>query len=134
MNSRDKGKRGERLLAQVLTDAGFPARRGQQFAGGSDSPDVVCPDLDGWHIEAKFVESARIRDWLAQAEGDANGKPWFIAWKRNRGPWLAVLKLEDLLDALRETLPPQGDPQGGKESIQPPTPQRVNAPRHPFPE
>lgn len=122
MNSRDKGKRGERMLAQALTDAGFPARRGQQFAGGPDSPDVVCPDLADWHIEAKFVESARIRDWLAQAEGDANGKPWFIGWKRRRGPWLAVLKLEDLLALLREAPPAPTDPQ------------RVKAPTHRFPE
>lgn len=55
MNSRAKGQRGERELADFITAAGFPARRGQQFAGGPDSPDVVCPGLP-FHIEAKRTE------------------------------------------------------------------------------
>jgi len=107
MNSKRKGSRGERLLAQVLTEAGFPARRGQQFKGGKDSPDIVCPTLARWHWESKFAEQLRFRDWLAQAEGDCGGKPWIIAWKRRFGPWLAVMKLDDLLDLLRDRLPPQ---------------------------
>ncbi len=107
MNSKRKGSRGERMLASVLTDAGFPARRGQQFKGGCNSPDVVCPALNRWHWESKFVEQLRFRDWLAQAEGDCGGKPWIIAWKRRFGPWLAVMKLDDLLDLIRDHLPPQ---------------------------
>ena len=94
------------MLAAVLTDAGFPARRGQQFHGGTDSPDIICPLLNVWHWESKLVETARIRDWLAQVEADSAGKPWVIAWKRRHGPWLAVVKLDALLDVIRETLPP----------------------------
>jgi hypothetical protein len=45
MNSRNKGKRGELEAAHMLTHEGFPARRGQQFSGGTDSPDVVCESL-----------------------------------------------------------------------------------------
>lgn len=94
------------MLAAVLTDAGFPARRGQQFKGGEQSPDVICPTLARWHWESKFAEQLRFRDWLAQAEGDCGGKPWIIAWKRRFGPWLAVMKLDDLLDLIRDRLPP----------------------------
>ena len=65
--SRQKGKRGERMLAAVLTEAGFPSWRGQQFHGGSDAPDIICPQLSRWQWEAKFVESARFRDWLCAA-------------------------------------------------------------------
>jgi Holliday junction resolvase len=53
LNSNQKGKRGEREAAAFLTDEGFPARRGQQFAGGTDSPDVVCESLSGLHFEVK---------------------------------------------------------------------------------
>ena len=35
MNSRNKGKRGEREFAALLREHGFDARRGQQFAGGA---------------------------------------------------------------------------------------------------
>jgi hypothetical protein len=38
MNSRNKGKRGELEAAKFLASEGFPARRGQQFSGGADSP------------------------------------------------------------------------------------------------
>ena len=49
INSRAKGARYERELARYFEENGFPARRGQQFAGGSDSPDVVCDEFP-FHI------------------------------------------------------------------------------------
>mgnify|MGYP007029125919 FL=1 len=54
INSRSKGARYERELSKYLSENGFPARRGQQFAGGSDSPDVVSDEFP-FHIEAKHV-------------------------------------------------------------------------------
>ena len=40
MNSREKGKRGERRWRDVLREAGFlKAYRGAQYHGGADSPD-----------------------------------------------------------------------------------------------
>lgn len=56
-NSRAKGCRGERELAKYLRDdLGFgEARRGQQFKGTPDSPDVICPALPGVLIECKRV-------------------------------------------------------------------------------
>ena len=41
MNSRTKGKRGELELAKALRLYGYDARRGQQYHGGADSPDVI---------------------------------------------------------------------------------------------
>jgi hypothetical protein len=43
MNSSQKGKRGERAWRDELIAHGYSARRGQQFSGTPDSPDVVCP-------------------------------------------------------------------------------------------
>ena len=46
MNSREKGKRGERLWRDQLKLAGYPnSRRGQQFSGDESAPDVICEDL-----------------------------------------------------------------------------------------
>lgn len=45
INSRQKGKRGERLWRDQLREQGFTARRGQQYAGGIESPDVICEEL-----------------------------------------------------------------------------------------
>lgn len=98
--SGPKGKRGERELAHYLTDHGHPARRGQQYAGGSDSPDVVCPSLPA-HWECKRVERLSLYESVDQAVADAGqGKVPVVAHKRNRKPWLAILKLSDLITLL----------------------------------
>lgn len=51
MNSREKGKRGERELAGELRRHGYDARRGQQYCGANGDADVV--GLPGLHIECK---------------------------------------------------------------------------------
>ena len=103
MNSRDKGKRGELELAHWLTDHGYPAHRGQQFSGGNDSPDVVCPALP-FHIECKRVEAGNPYDWLAQATRDAKGtdKTPVVFHRRNEREWVVVLTAEDLLKLIKK--------------------------------
>lgn len=97
INSRSKGAAGEVELAHFLSDRGYPARRGQQFSGGSESPDVVCPDLVGWHVEAKRVEAGNPYVWLAQAIKDAGSKTPVVMHRRNGKEWVAILRLEDFL-------------------------------------
>lgn len=106
MNPRQKGAAGEREFRDQLRNAGYmSARRGQQFAGGSDSPDVVCEELSGIHWEVKRVESLNIHNAIAQAIRDAGTKKTpIVAHRRNRGEWLATLKLEDLFKLLRDGL------------------------------
>jgi Holliday junction resolvase len=103
INSRAKGKAGELELAAFLRDRGLVARRGQQFKGGSDSPDVVCDDLAHMHIECKRVEAGNPYKWLAQARRDAAGKLPVVAHRRSRHEWLAILSLNDLLELLGHT-------------------------------
>ena len=100
MNSRNKGKAGELELAKFLRDHGIGARRGQQFSGGTDSPDVVT-DLTNVHFECKRVEAGNVHNWMEQAKRDAGG--WrlpIVAHRKNRTEWLATLRLEDLLTLL----------------------------------
>jgi len=95
--SRTKGAVGERELAQFLRDHGCVARRGRQFQGSDDSPDVVC-DLPGFHFECKRVESGNPYKWLAQATNDAGLKVPVVAHRRNKGHWIAILSLSDFLN------------------------------------
>ena len=97
MNSRDKGQRGEREIAGILRDRGYvDARRGQQFAGGGDSPDVL--GLPGYHLEIKWVNKAPVYHGIDQAIGDAKaGAVPVVFRKQDRKPWLAILRLEDFL-------------------------------------
>jgi Holliday junction resolvase len=107
MNSRTKGKVGEREFAHVLSDNGFPARRGQQFCGGPASPDVICAALPWLHVEVKRVEALNLTDACAQAEGDCGGKPWIVAHRRNHAPWLITMHAETFFQFLRGALPPE---------------------------
>lgn len=101
INSRAKGAAGEREFAQVLKAAGWEARRGQQFAGGGDSPDVVT-DVPGVHFEVKRVDGGFAPyKWMKQAARDAAGKKTpVVAHRKNREDWLVILRVEDFLDLM----------------------------------
>ena len=97
MNSRQKGARGERdardALKKVLQ---CEARRGQQFSGGKDSPDVVH-DIHGVHIEVKRVETFNAYKAMEQAIRDAgDGNIPVVMHRRNGEEWLLVCRFVDL--------------------------------------
>jgi Holliday junction resolvase len=97
INSRQKGARGEREWAQWLRDnLGIEARRGQQFAGGTDSPDVI--GLEGTHCEVKRVEKLNISKAMEQAERDCgdNNLP-YVAHRKNGEEWLITIRARDFL-------------------------------------
>lgn len=92
INSRRKGKEGELELAALLRFHGYDARRGQQFAGGKDSPDVICDPLKDFHFEVKRKQTTDIYGWLAQASRDANGKKIpVVMHRKDRKDWVAIL-------------------------------------------
>lgn len=96
INSRQKGARGEREFAEQLRQAGHEARRGQQFSGSPDSPDVVS-NLP-FHFEVKRTESLSLYTAMEQAMRDcAPGKKPVVAHKRNGKQWLVAMNLTDFL-------------------------------------
>ena len=105
MNSRRKGKVGELEFAALVREHGFDARRGVQFTGGADSPDVVSEALRFLHIEVKRTQALNLSDACAQAESDCGGKPWIVAHRRNHAPWLITMTAEVFFQFLRGTLP-----------------------------
>lgn len=105
MNSRTKGKVGEREAAQALRELGFAnSRRGVQFHGGPDSPDVV--GIPGVHIEVKRVERLNIDAAMAQARRDAgvDSVP-VVMHRRNRGAWMVTVDLERLKQLASAVMP-----------------------------
>ena len=124
MNSRRKGAVGEREFAALLREHGFDARRGQQFSGSPDSPDVVSDALAWLHVEVKRVQNLNLADACAQAERDCgpvapagHKKPWVVAHRRNHAPWLITMTAETFFNFLRGVLPP-GDQQQPKQTEQ----------------
>jgi hypothetical protein len=98
VNSRQKGCRGELEFRDWLIERGHPARRGQQFAGGHESPDVVS-DLDKyWHIEVKRTERLLLYRAMDQAINDAlPGRIPVVFHRQNHKEWVAIVRADDLL-------------------------------------
>ena len=99
-NSRRKGAVGEREIAKYLREHGFnEARRGQQFKGGADSPDVV--GLTGFHIEVKRVERLDLNAAMEQSIRDSapNEKP-IVVHRRNNDYWKVTMRLDDFMEVI----------------------------------
>ena len=112
MNSREKGKRGERQWRDELRANGYGARRGQQFAGSAESPDVVCDSLPWFHFEVKAVERLNIEEAMDQARRDCELRigvgTWrvvlkvpILAHKRNFRRWLVTMEASTFFRLLR---------------------------------
>jgi len=98
MNSRQKGARGEREAAKALAETfGCDARRGCQFSGGKDSPDVAT-SITGVHIEVKRVERLNIHEAIDQAKRDAGSNIPCVMHRRNNTEWLLTVRLTDAKD------------------------------------
>lgn len=105
INSRDKGKRGERMWRDVCRANGFDkVRRTVQYCGNTgDASD--CIGLPNIHQEVKFVENLNVRKAYEQAYHDANksGNLPIVAWKKNNQPWLVTMSADDWFKIYRES-------------------------------
>lgn len=100
-SQREKGKRGERELAGKLREYGFDCRRGQQYCGASGDADVI--GIDGIHIECKRTERLQLYEALEQAVRDSReGEKPVVMHRKNKCEWVAILRLEDFCEILRE--------------------------------
>lgn len=101
VDSREKGKKGERELARLLREHGYDAQRGQQYCGANGDADVT--GLPGIHIECKRVERLQVYDAMCQAKRDAReGELPAVFHRRNAHPWLVVMELDDWVQLYRE--------------------------------
>jgi len=94
--SRNKGKVYEREVAAEFTSRGHEARRGRQYAGHPDAPDVVVLDSPWLHLEAKRREKVAIRKWMDQAVEDASDVQIPVVFhRRSREETLVTMRMED---------------------------------------
>lgn len=102
INSRAKGVAGERDWRDFLRSHGIQARRGAQYQGGTESPDVVSEDLPLWHFEVKRTEALSIYTAMSQAIEDSGGRKFpCVAHRRNGKEWLVVLRADDFIKTLK---------------------------------
>ena len=98
INSKQKGARYERRVAQLLREYGYEAERGCQHSGGKDSPDVKH-NMVGIHIEAKNQERLNIWNALEQSRRDA-GKDEIpiVVFTRNRAKDYVAMSFENFME------------------------------------
>ena len=103
INSKQKGSRKERELASLFRENGYNARRGQQFSGSPDSPDIVLDDAPNLPIHVECKSGKNIHFWKAfeQAQHDCGEKMPTVWFKRDRDCWRVSLKADDFFELLR---------------------------------
>ena len=103
MNSKEKGKRGEREFASFCREQGYNVRRTNQYCGNTgDASD--CVGLEGIHIEVKRVERLNIEDAMEQAKRDSatSGNFPIVAHRKNNREWLITMRAEDWFTLYKE--------------------------------
>lgn len=98
---RAKGQLGEQEVARAYRACGFTVRG---LEDGGDHAIVGDPATGlRIHSEVKRQETARPWAWWQQAEEEAPpGSTPVVHFRRSRSPWLAMLRLADLLELLAE--------------------------------
>ena len=100
--SREKGKRGERQVVDLLKKHGFEAHRGQQFKGTKDSPDVIH-NMTGFCIEVKLREKFNLYEALEKTEQEApKGEDAIVFHRKNGKKWLITMDADDFLSLTEE--------------------------------
>ncbi|MCD8100877.1 MAG: hypothetical protein LUE06_09965 [Oscillospiraceae bacterium] len=93
-SSQAKGRKAELELAGILRSYGFENVRAAPPLNFGSVPDII--GLKNVHIEVKRCETARLSDWLKQADADStrfdDGIP-AIFWRRNRSAWCVIMEL-----------------------------------------
>ena len=102
INSKQKGNRYEREIANILKEYGYDARRTAQYCGKTEeSSDVV--GLPGFHIECKHYKvKAFDYKWLQQAENDCKNNIPIVVHKTDRHENLVTMTLENFLKIIKE--------------------------------
>lgn len=97
-SSQRKGAAGERELAALLREYGYPVERGGSLSFG-EVPDLT--GLPGIHIECKRVERLNVPEAMTQAVRDSehfnDGAPT-VFHRRNRSEWLVTMRLVDWIE------------------------------------
>lgn len=95
INSKRKGVKGERELANKLKEYGYNCRRTQQFCGNTGQADDVV-GLDYIHIECKRVERLNIDEAIEQAVRDTKDDKFpTVFHRKNNKKWLVTMRLDD---------------------------------------
>ena len=101
INSKEKGKRGERYVVNRFKDRGYQCNRTAQFKGNTGRTDDI-EGIDFIHAEVKFVERLNISDAMKQAirdnmESDRRAFPT-VFHKKNNEKLMVTMLFDDWIE------------------------------------
>jgi len=104
INSNQKGKQGEREIANIFKEYGFDgARRSQQYAGINHDADVV--GLPNMHVEVKRVEQLNIDKAVEQMQRDKRDEELgMVVHRKNRKDWKVTMDLDEWMEVYKRYL------------------------------
>jgi hypothetical protein len=100
VNARAKGNRAEKAWRDHVEDyLGVKVRKPQPGTNGDDG------QLGPFSQEVKHQETVKLREWVKQAEDQANSRDWILAlrWNRYKG-WLVVMDSKTFFRLAREEI------------------------------
>lgn len=104
---REKGKRGERQVANILKAHGYDdAHRTAQARGDTgEAPDVT--GLPGFHLEVKYQEKIYLDKWWDQAVEDSekSGDIPLLVFRKKRRDWRICMDFETFLEVIKDYVP-----------------------------
>lgn len=103
INSKQKGSRGEREVAELIRKHGFDARRSAQYCGNTGDAADITTDLP-YHIEVKHQERLEIDKWWEQATHDCGDKTPILVFRKNKQKWRVVMDFETFLELQKNVL------------------------------
>ena len=100
--SRTKGKVGEREVAHLFIDNGFPdAHRSAQCRGNSKDGEADVAGTPGIHVEVKRVEKLNLENAMQQSIRDSelqkDGIP-VVIHRKNGAEWLVTMRFSDWVE------------------------------------
>lgn len=108
INSREKGKRGERAWRDFLREHGcVKAYRSQQFSGTQGDDDVTVPETPNIFHEVKIGNQVpqKIYDWMDKAIHDSKAvsKIPLVAMRRDYCNWVVMMDGNDYMNLLKDS-------------------------------
>lgn len=92
---RAKGNRGELAVRNMMRAYGWQYANRNWRSGAEGGGDIIHGPTDV-HAEVKWCETAKVWEWLAQAEGEARPTDIPVVFCRcNKTPWFAVLPRDE---------------------------------------
>jgi Holliday junction resolvase len=103
-HSKNKGKVGEREVAERFNEQGLHARRTVQYNGQAGDSDVLVDELHEFFFEVKRQNTVKLHDWWSQVEQDSKGKTPVLIFRRDSDDWKVCMTLTDWIKLVKEKL------------------------------